>query len=291
MTGKDLNNWIMYHEIHQLARLGFSKAKIARYLVLDARTVGKYLSMSEDDYERFLSGQSQRTKKLSGYEGFVTDKLVEFPDTSAAQMHDWLKEHHPDFPRVSPRTVYNFVMFVRASRNIPVATIQRDYFPVDQLPWGEQGQVDFGQYNMRKTGGGRKKIYFFVMILSRSRMKYLWFSDCPFASTTVCQAHEQGFSFFGGIPATLVYDLDRILVVDENMGEVLLASAFKSYVASRGFKLHFCRKADPESKGKVENAVGYVKKNFLCNRAYVDLQGLNTQALAWLGRTANHLAP
>jgi len=58
MTDTHLNNWLMYHEIHQLARLGFSKAKIARHLVLDARTVSKYLNMTEDDYERFLLKQS-----------------------------------------------------------------------------------------------------------------------------------------------------------------------------------------------------------------------------------------
>ncbi|MCC5905138.1 MAG: IS21 family transposase [Balneolaceae bacterium] len=290
MTSIDLSNWIMYHEIHQLARLGFSKAKIARHLVADVRTIGKYLNMTEDEFGQFLLNSRQRTKKLSGYEEFVRARLVEYPDTSTAQMHDWLKEQYPDFPlEIPPRTVYNFVMYVRGQHNIPVATTQRDYFPVEELSWGEQGQVDFGEYNMRRATGVRKKVYFFVMVLSRSRMKYLWFSDGPFTSTTVCQAHEQAFAFFGGIPATIVYDLDRILVVDENMGQILLTNAFKQYVASRGFKLYFCRKADPESKGKVENVVGYVKKNFLLNRAYVDQPGLNTQALAWLGRTANFL--
>lgn len=289
MTSKDLNNWIMYHEIHQLARLGFKKAKIARYLVVDVRTVGKYLAMAEEDYERFLTGGTQRSRKLSEYEGFVRDRLIEFPDTSAAQMHDWLKEYHPNLPDITGRSVYNFVMFVRASRNIPVVGAGRDYFPVEELPWGEQAQVDFGQYNMRTSSGGRKKVWFFVMVLSRSRMKYLWFSEVPFTASTVCQGHERAFAFFGGVPETIVYDLDRIMVVEENMGEVLLTATFKAYVASVGFKLHFCRKADPESKGKVENVVGYVKKNFLYNRAYVDLEGLNTQALAWLGRTANHL--
>jgi hypothetical protein len=32
-----------------------------------------------------------------------------------------------------------------------------------------------------------------------------------------------------------------------------------------------------------------VKKNFLYNRLYSDLENLNTEALCWLGRTANHL--
>lgn len=73
------------------------------------------------------------------------------------------------------------------------------------------------------------------------------------------------------------------------MGEVLLTAAFKAYVGSVGFKLHFCRKADPQSKGKVENVVGYTRKNFLYNRAYEDLPVLNSQALGWLARTANYL--
>ena len=289
MTGKDINNWIMYHEIYQLARLGFKKAKIARYLVLDSRTVGKYLAMSEADYERFLTGPGRRDKKLSEYEEFVRDRLVEFPDTSAAQMYDWLKEHHPEFPDVTGRTVYNFVMFVRAEHNIPVVGPQREYFPVEELPYGRQGQVDFGEYNMRTPSGGRKKVYFFVMVLSRSRMKYLWFSEVPFTAALTSQTHEQAFAFFGGVPHTIVYDLDRIMVTSENLGQVLLTAAFKAYVASAGFELHFCRPADPESKGKVENVVGYVKKNFLYNRAYVDCDGLNSQGLAWLARTANHL--
>lgn len=289
MTEKDISNWIMYHQIHQMARNGFSKARIARFLVIDPRTVGKYLAMSEHDYEQFLIKQGSRNKILTPYEDFVTAKLIEYPDTSAAQMHDWLKEHHRQFPQVSVRTVYNFVMFIRAEKNIPVAEVQRDYFPVDQLGWGEQAQVDFGQYNMRSGGGGRKKICFVAFVLSRSRMKYIWFSDTAFDASKLCHSHDRAFGFYEGRPATMVYDLDRIMVVDENMGQVLLTNTFKQYVASAGFKLHFCRKADPESKGKVENVVGYVKKNFLYNRLYVDLALLNAQGLDWLRRTANLL--
>ena len=60
MKKKDLNNWIMYHEINKLKRLGFSATKIARYLVLDARTVSKYLQMSEQDYELHLLSFGER---------------------------------------------------------------------------------------------------------------------------------------------------------------------------------------------------------------------------------------
>lgn len=289
MTNKDLNKWIMYHEIQKFKRLGFSDAKIARHLSLDARTVSKYQKMSEQEYEQYLLCSCQRKKMLSVYENFVHGKLSIFEDTPAAQIHDWLKEAHPDFPEVPSRTVYNFVMYVRQKYNIPFVRTHRDYFPVEELPYGRQAQVDFGEYNMRWSNGKRKKVKFFTMVLSRSRMKYLWFLDKPFTAVAVAQAHENAFAFFTGIPKTIVYDQDRTMVVEENLGDIILTATFKQYTGSRSFKLHFCRKADPESKGKVENVVQYVKKNFLYNRLYSDLETLNKQALAWLSRTANHL--
>jgi hypothetical protein len=290
MTTRDLNNWIMYHEIHKLNRLGFSNPKIADYLVLDTRTVKKYLLMSEEDYENHLLKGQYRSKVLSPYETFVRDKLDQFPETSAAQIHDWLKEHHPEFPATNPRTVYNFVMFIRQKHNIPIVKVSREYFPIQELPYGEQAQIDFGHYNMRLVNGKRKKISFFAIVLSRSRMKYIWFWDKPYTALDVCQAHEKAFAFYGGIPETIVYDQDRTMVVDENIGDVILTATFKQYTKSRSFKLHFCRKADPESKGKVENVVQYVKKNFLYNRSYWDIDTLNTEASSWLARTANALA-
>ena len=49
----------------------------------------------------------------------------------------------------------------------------------------------------------------------------------------------------------------------------------------------FCHKADPESKGKVENVVKYVKENFLVARVFRDIDSLNREALEWLERTGN----
>lgn len=288
MTEKDLNNWIMYHEIHKLNRMGFSASRIARFLGMDERTVRKYLQMDETQYEQHLL-RSDRKRILIPYEDFVFSNLKEYPETSTAQIHDWLKEHHPDMPEVSPRTVFNFVMFVRQKYNIPYEPVTRNFFPVQELPYGYQAQVDFGVYNMRCSNGKRRKVYFFAMVLSRSRMKFAWFKDDPFTSVDVIYAHEMAFAFFGGIPRVIVYDLDRTMVVDENLGETILTSRFREYTRSRGFELHFCRKADPQSKGKVENVIQYIKKNFLFNRLYQDNETLNEQAVAWLQRTANYL--
>lgn len=60
-----------------------------------------------------------------------------------------------------------------------------------------------------------------------------------------------------------------------------------SYVAQMDFKVIFCRPRDPESKGKVENAVKYVKYNFLKAREYRSLEALQEEGIAWLERTGN----
>ena len=48
-----MNLLIMFHEIHRLKREGFSDAWISRHLVLNRRTVTKYLHMSEEEYLSF----------------------------------------------------------------------------------------------------------------------------------------------------------------------------------------------------------------------------------------------
>lgn len=287
MDKKTIGNWIMYHEVQRLIREGLSHAAIGRALVMDRRTVTRYARMSEADYTSFLQGKEIRDKMLTPYESFVRDKLIAHPAVSAAQMHDWLKEYHPGLVHIAPKTVYNFVMALRQKYNIPLEEPDREYFVVEELPYGQQAQADFGHYILRSTEDRRKRIHFFVMMLSRSRMKFVQFSDAPFTTRMTIDAHEEAFKFFSGMPREVVYDQDRLLLVDEGMGELLLTQAFKDYVFEQELQLHFCRKADPQSKGKVENVVKYVKNNFLYARAYCDLQTLQSQAMAWLQRTGN----
>lgn len=53
------------------------------------------------------------------------------------------------------------------------------------------------------------------------------------------------------------------------------------------FKVYLCRAADPESKGKIENVVKFIKYNFLENRLFADEEILNSSFLDWLDRTGN----
>jgi transposase len=278
-----------YHIVHQLHKDGLSISRISEELVLDWRTVKKYLSMTEQSYESFLQEQSERKKGLEPYEGFIKARLSKYPDTSAAQMHDWLKEHYADFPAVNSKTVFNFVCWVRQKYHLQKASAQREYAMVAECGYGAQAQADFGEYTLRSSQGKQVKVYFLVLILARSRYKYVFFSTSRFTTEAAIQAHQQAFSFFDGIPQTVVYDQDRLFLVSENHGDLILTERFRVFSQTSSFGLHFCRRSDPESKGKIENVVKYIKQNFLYNRPFDDIDTLNQEALAWLARTANYL--
>ncbi len=280
---------MMYHLVKQMDYEGHSITKIAEHFGINWRTVKRMLSTSEQEFSQGLEKGRVKKRSLDAYEVFIKEKLSTFPDTSSAQMHDWLKEHHPDFPQVSQKTVFNYVHHLRGRYNIPKTEPVREYACVPELPYGMQGQVDFGFYNMKTTLGKVKKVQFFTFVLSRSRYKYILFSDRPFSTEMVIDAHEKAFAFIAGQPDELVYDQDRLFMVSENLGDLILTAEFRAYVGQRRFKTWFCRKADPESKGKVENVVKYVKQNFLYNRAFRDLETLNDEVHDWLFRTANAL--
>jgi hypothetical protein len=125
-----------YHQVHQMEREGFSIQKIAGYLGMDWRTAKRLLSLNEQEYLLEQEIPTGRKSSLAMYEEFVKDKLLLHPSTPAAQMHDWLKERHQDFPVYNAKTVFNFVHSVRAKYNIPKTEKQRDYVCVPELPYG-----------------------------------------------------------------------------------------------------------------------------------------------------------
>ena len=52
--------------------------------------------------------------------------------------------------------------------------------------------------------------------------------------------------------------------------------------------MYLCRKSDPESKGKIENVMKYVKYNFADSRKFINIDNWNERCLAWLKGTGNH---
>ena len=278
----------MWYKVRELMERGFNKTQISLELEIHRKTVRKYLCMSEEEFFGWLKHPKTLPKKLNAYYDYVHSLLDKHPYLSAAQVEDRLKEEYPHLPVVHSKTVYNFVQNIRYEHGIKKQSTElRQYQKLPETEYGLQAQADFGEYNMLTNGASRKKVYFFILVLCRSRQKFVHFKTSPLTSNDSINAHDKAFEYFGGQPKEIIYDQDRVLVIDENLGDVLLTREFSAYCGQMDFKPIFCRKSDPESKGKVENVVGYVKKNFLRGRIYEGEDRLNESAMAWLSRTAN----
>lgn len=278
--------WEMYLSIQQMKKQGFNKSQIARNLDISRNTVNKFWCMSMHEYKRFMEGMESRAKKLGCFESDIVGWLREYPDLSAAQIMDWLKERKENL-EVAESTVRNYVRNVRLEYGIPKVLRIRHYEAVEDPPMGKQMQVDFGETKLRHQEGHLVKVRFITFVLSHSRYKYALWLDRPFTTADVVNAHEQAFAFYGGMPEEIVYDQDHLLLVSENDGDLILTQEFAAYVNTRKFRIHMCRKADPESKGKIENVVKYIKQNFARHRSFANVDKLNEQCLAWLKRTGN----
>jgi transposase len=282
---------VMWYKIKELFEKGYRQAQVCRETGLDKKTVRRYRSMSYDEFKSSDSFKRMYFKLLDPYESQVHLWLDTHNDLSAGQIHDWLREHYADLPEVNSKTVFNFVRYVRAKYNIskPVLSNTRQYNRCEETPYGEYAQADFGEMWMSRDDGRRIKLYFFAMVMSRSRKKYVYFSLAPFTTDLAVYAHEKAFEYYGGKPQKILYDQDAVLLHSENMGDYILTKSFNVFVNQEHYEVIFCRKSDPETKGKIENVVKYVKYNFLRGRTFVCLSQLSEEAARWLSRTANGL--
>jgi len=127
---RKLKDWIMYQEVQRLLSQGSSQRQIATVLGLNRRTVKKYVGMTEAKFALLLDSKESKAKILDRYVTFARDRLLAAPAASAAQVHDWLKEHHADFPKVSAKTVYSFVMRTRQKYQNEVWVGDITYIPM-----------------------------------------------------------------------------------------------------------------------------------------------------------------
>lgn len=277
---------LLFVEIQQLKKQGFKVAAIAKKLEISRNTVYKYLDMSLEEASEWITSLGSRRKKLDPYHNQILSWLKEHPDLSSAQVEDWLKERYPTLD-VGGSTVRSYVSEMRDIYHIPKVIRVRTLEAVEELPMGQQVQVDWGEITIKNSENKDVKLYFITFVLSHSRYKYVEWLDRPFTTRDTIRCHEKAFQFFGGMPEEIVYDQDHLITVSENAGDIILTSEFQAYKQERGFRIYLCRKADPQSKGKVENVVKFVKKNFAKNRVYANLEAWNEKCQAWLERTGN----
>jgi transposase len=276
----------MFGRIQEFKSLGYSKRKTARELKLDKRTVKKYWEMDNENYARYVLECKERAKILDPYRGFIVSRLEEHSEITGAIIEDHLREKYPDFGG-SSRSVRMYVADLRKDLGLPTPARIRQYCEVEELPAGFQAQVDMGQKKMKDVFGKSVKVYVFAMVLSCSRKKFVYFQDKPFNGENFIKAHDLAFRYFSGRPTEIVYDQDRVMAVSENAGDLILTEVFENYYKFAGFSIRLCRGNDPQSKGKIEAVVKYVKNNFLTCRTYFGISQLCSDGLKWLDRTAN----
>lgn len=279
-----MKGYNVYSTIQQLKAKGFKKATVAKHLNINRRTVDKYWGMSVDDYDKQFHSVC-RASALDERQQQIISWLRDYPTLSAAQVCDWLKEYYNEY--YSERTVSRYVKALREEYNLKKSPNPRDYEAVPELPMGQQMQVDFGKKNLHNINGGTTAVYIAAFVLAHSRYKYTEMQSRPFTASDLVGICYRCFRYMGGMPQELVFDQDSIVCVSENGGDIIYTYEFEKFRNSCKLDVYLCRGADPESKGKVENVVKYVKGNFLENRLYVDDDTLNSSALAWLERTGN----
>ena len=234
---------------------GMSIREASRRFGLHRSTIKKILGFAlPPGYRRT---KPVRRPKLEGFTGFIDAWLLE-DKTRPKKQHHTAKRN---FERL--RGEHGF---------LGGYTIVKDYVQGERLSGREmfvplfhppgQAQVDFGEA-VAVIGGVEQKAHFFVMDLPHS--------DAPFVkaypaetSEAFCDGHNAAFSFFGGVPQSVLYDNTRIAVAQIlGGGERVRSRIFSELQSHYLFHDRFGRPGKGNDKGKVEGLVGYSRRNFM----------------------------
>lgn len=127
-------------------------------------------------------------------------------------------------------------------------------------------------------------LFVFCAVVAWSRVRFVCFADNLGADATMT-ALAECFEYIGGVPKTALTDRMGCLKGGTVAGLVIPTPAYVRFCAHYRIQPDFCEGADPESKGLVENLVGYVKSDLMIPEELVvgDLATANTKGRAWLG--------
>ena len=90
------------------------------------------------------------------------------------------------------------------------------------------------------------------------------------------------FEVLGGVPGKVLADRMGCLKGGVVANVVVPTAEYVRFAGHYGFRPDFCEAADPESKGIVENLVGYAKRDLMVPQApFGDLAAANAAAVAW----------
>jgi transposase len=254
-----------------LTRQQLTHAQTARALGLDIRTVAKWATVEQFHPRKGVV----RVGKLDAFKGQIVRWLDTHP-YSAQQIYQRLCEAGYEGGRT---IVKDYVHRIRPRH-------QEAFLKLDFAP-GETAQVDWGEYGSIGVGSTRRRLSFFLMVLCYSRRMYLEFTVSQ-TSEFFLSCHENAFAAFGGVPSEIMVDNLKSAVLQRLVGVApVFNPKYLDFSRHWGFEIKPCNVRSGNEKGRVENGVGYVKKNFLAGLELPDFAALHPAATVWMDMVAN----
>ena len=254
-----------------LGRQQLSVVQTARALGLDRRTVAKWAGA-----EQFRARAGVvRASKLDPFKGQIVRWLDTHP-YSAQQIFQRLREAGYTGGSTIVRA------YVQRIRPRPAQAFLKLDFAA-----GEAAQVDWGEFGTIAVGSTQRRLSFFLMVLCHSRRMYLEFTVSQ-QMEFFLSCHENAFAAFGGVPARIMVDNLKSAVLQRLVGAApVFNPKYLDFSRHWGFEISPCNVRSGNEKGRVENGVGYVKKNFLAGLELADFAALPPAAALWLDTVAN----
>ncbi len=116
-------------------------------------------------------------------------------------------------------------------------------------------------------------------IFSRTRLHIL---PLVLICIILCLGHILAFDYFGGVPEEILYDQNRCVVLKPGIKDVTINNRLLDFALIITLQSWLCRPYRPETKGKVENTVKFVKQNFLTIQDTNNIFVLNQRKKEWL---------
>ena len=249
----------------------YYKIKAYREIGLPAISIAKRLDLHPATVSKILKGGFKEMKKVSKLDQFkdhIVQRLEKYPELTAISIFDEIKE----LGYCGKESILRD--YIRTIRPASPASISM--FETDP---GEQFQVDWGQ-GRTVIAGIATVIKYFIMVLAYSRMFYVEFVNDEKLSTLV-NCHNNAFSYFGGYCRVGLYDNMKTVVKKIAKNKEYNAK-FMDFASFYGFKVIAHRPYHPETKGKVERMVPFVRKNILYGKEYDSFFELNQAKNLWL---------
>ena len=261
-----------YCQIHALHReRGLKSRQIAAELGLHPETVSKWLR--RPSYEQRKA--APRPSKLDAFKPQIVRMLERHPYT-AAQILAKLREAGYEG---SYTILKDYVRQVRPPNRPAYLTLH--FEP------GECAQVDWGHAGVVNVGNTRRRLSFFVMVLCYSRMLYVEFTLAQ-SMEQFLACHQNGFEYLGGSVKRVMVDNLKSAVLSHPAGQpAVFNPRYVDFANHHGFEIRACNVGAANEKGRVENAVRYVRSSFLGGLEIDEFAPLNPAARHWLDTVAN----